>query len=117
MSQCAYDLPTEECIELLCGYIESLITLKTNGYGTPNQVSDPGTVSSSSSSTPTCRRSLDYIAERSDGEVHPVQATGEEFCVGIGYDDIDLKVQRKRLMRRFISKTIPQIPLFDYLQR
>jgi hypothetical protein len=60
---------------------------------------------------------LDYIAERSDGDVTSVQVSGEEFCVGIGYDDIDLDAQRKRLMRRFISKTIPQISLFDYLQR
>jgi hypothetical protein len=98
---------------LLCAYIESLL-IEVNGYGTPSQPPRPSSPSSASS-TPSRRRSLDYVAERPDGEI--ASLVGEEFCVGIGYEDIDLDLQRKRLMRRFISKSIPQISLFDYLQR
>ena len=58
---------------------------------------------------------MEYVAERPDGAI--VSVVGDEYSIGVGYDDEDLKRQRERICLRFSSKTIPKIPLFEYLDR
>lgn len=64
---------------------------------------------------PPPRRSLDYVAERPNGSVERV--IGEEYGIGTGYDEDDLRRQREKIALRFSSKTIPSIPISDYLER
>jgi hypothetical protein len=124
-TQQPYDLPPEECVVLVCSYIESLLeaarTRATNSALPPQMKSTtpppaptlPTPPDDTQPAPP--RRSAEYVAERPNGEIHPV--VGEEYGIGVGYDSVDLQRQRERIALRFSSKTIPKIPLSDYLDR
>jgi hypothetical protein len=112
MGPSPYDLPPEECLVLVCGYIESLL-VAARASATPAPPLPLPTPPDDVQPTP--RRSLDYVAEHPDGEIHHV--LGDECGIGVGYDEGDLQRQRERITLRFSSKTIPQIPLLEYLDR
>jgi len=42
---------------------------------------------------------------------------GEEYGIGLGYDEVDLQRQRERIALRFSSKSVPKISILDYLDR
>jgi hypothetical protein len=105
-----YDLPPEECLVLVCAYIESLVVAaRTVTVPPAPELPTPP------DDTQPPRRSMDYVAERPDGEIHRV--LGEEYGIGVGYNEADLQRQRERITLRFSSKTIPKIPLLEYLDR
>jgi hypothetical protein len=122
-TQQPYDLPPEECVVLVCSYIESLL----DAARTSNAVSPPPTKVVIPPPAPTLptppddtrpqtpRRSAEYIAERPNGEI--TRVIGEEYGIGVGYDEEELQQQRERIALRFSSKTVPKIPLSDYLDR
>ena len=112
-----YDLPSEECVVLLCAYIESLLVEvppRKQYTPPPSQPSLP-TPPHDPEPPRTPRRSLDYVAERPNGTITHV--LGDEYGIGVGYDEVDLQRQRERLALRFSSKTIPTISLLNYLER
>jgi hypothetical protein len=109
-----YDLPPDECLILVCSYIESLLVSARTPIS-PTPPPPPALPTPPDDSQPAPRRSMDYVAERPDGEITPV--VGEEYGIGVGYDEADLQRQRERITRRFRSKTIPKIPLLEYLDR
>ena len=112
-----YDLPSEECVVLVCAYIESLLVEpppRKQYVPPPPQPSLP-TPPDDSHRPKTPRRSLDYVAERPDGAITHV--LGEEFAIGVGYDEVDLQRQRERIALRFSSKSVPKISILHYLQR
>ena len=120
----SYDLPSEECVVLVCRYIESLVGAPSP-LGTPPppklpptpppQPSFPTQQEDITPKPPTRRRSLDYVAERPNGTITPV--LGEEFGIGFGYDEVDLQLQRERIALRFSSKSVPKISILQYLER
>src|SRR6202022_4575848 len=96
-----YDLTPDECMILVCSYIESLlVAARTPISPTPPPL--PALPTPPDDSQPAPRRSMDYVAERPDGEITPV--VGEEYGIGVGYDESDLQRQRERITRRFRSK-------------
>jgi hypothetical protein len=136
-----YDLPSEECLMLVCSYIESLLvavqnivppispltptrllsitpplpqppSLPTPPKETPEH---PHSHSPKTPPTPRRRKSLDYVAERPNGVIHHVR--GEEFGIGAGYDEVDIQRQRERIALRFSSKSVPKISILEYLDR
>jgi len=109
--QVAYDLPSEECLMLVCSYIDSLIVAGRTASSSPPLPSAPN----ESSPPQPPRRSLDYVAERPNGYIASI--SGEEYGIGVGYDEVAIERQRRRIARRFTSKTIPQIPINQYLER
>ena len=137
----AYDLPPEECIVLLCSYIDSLILAASSSLPPPQSQETPqqtrplptppqdsndidhnhlehtiNTPNSECPSTPrTPRRSLDYVAERPNGTV--TRVLGGEFGIGVKYGELDSMYQKQRLALRFTSKEVPKISIFDYLER
>jgi hypothetical protein len=111
---------------LVCSYIESLLVAAKTVSSPPKQqhVASPPLQPSlptppdeppTRPPPPTSRRSLDYIAERPNGSVIPV--FGEEYGMGVGYDEVDLQRQRQRIALRFSSKSVPKISILDYLDR
>jgi len=109
-----YGLPPEECLVLVCHYIESLL-VATRNRPTATVPAPPALPTPPDDTQSPPRRSMDYIAERPDGVIHSV--LGEEYGIGVGYDEADLQRQRERITLRFSSKTIPKIPLLEYLDR
>ena len=117
-----YGIPSEECVALVCSYIESLLEVHKQRSShqlhasSPRQVPlpNPPEDTPDRSTPPKPRRSLDYVAETPNGITYIV---GEEYGIGAGYDDVDLQRQRERLALRFSSKSVPQISLKDYLKR
>lgn len=136
-----YDLPSEECIMLVCSYIESLLAAAQTIVPAPSPLTPTRLVSTTpppsqppslptppeetpehphshpprTPPTPTRRKSLDYVAERPNGVIHHVH--GEEFGIGAGYDEVDIQRQRERIALRFCSKSVPQISILEYLDR
>jgi hypothetical protein len=136
-----YDLPSEECVMLVCSYIESLLVaaqtivppispltptrlLSTNpplpqppSLPTPPEETSkhPHSHSPKQPLTPPRRRSLDYVAERPNGVIHHV--LGKEVSIGVGYDEVDIQRQRERIALRFSSKSVPKISILEYLDR
>lgn len=119
-----YDLPSEECVILLCSYIQSLLAASQRVASPPKLVSTPPpcpplrtAIEEPQSRSPhsPSRRSLDYVAERPNGAITHV--LGDEYSIGVGYDEVDLKRQRERIALRFSSKSVPKISLLDYLER
>jgi hypothetical protein len=118
-----YDLPSEECVILLCSYIQSLLVAAQRAASSPKLVSTPpcspsGTTLEENQSRnphPSPRRSLDYVAERPNGAITHV--LGDEYSIGVGFDEVDLQRQRDRIALRFSSKSVPKISLLDYLER
>jgi len=108
-----YDLPPEECLVLVCAYIESLVVAARTVIVPP--LPPAPALPTPPDDTERPRRSMDYVAERPDGEIHSV--LGEEYGIGVGYNEADLQRQRERITLRFSSKTIPKIPLLEYLDR
>ena len=115
-----FDLPPEECLVLVCAYIEHL--LATAPRSPPSSANDtkaaapaPALPTPPDAPPPPPRRSLDYVAERPNGSV--ARVIGEEYGIGTGYDEVDLQRQRERIALRFSSKTVPKIPIADYLER
>jgi hypothetical protein len=108
-----YDLPPEECLGLVCAYIESLVVAARTVIVTT--LPPAPALPTPPDDTQLPRRSMDYVAERPDGVIHPV--LGEEYGIGVGYNEVDLQRQRERITLRFSSKTIPKIPLLEYLDR
>ena len=116
-----YGLPSEECVILVCSYIESLLvasqtaTSPPKRANTPQPQSSPPTPPDDAQPPRPPRRSLDYVAERPNGILIPV--LGEEYGIRFKYDDLDLDRQRESLALRFKSKSVPKISIFDYLER
>ena len=119
-----YDLPSEECVVLVCRYIESLVGASSPLSSQPSpklpptpppQPSFPTPPEDNPPKPPTPRRSLDYVAERPNGAITHV--LGEEFGIGFGYDEVDLQRQRERIALRFSSKSVPKISVLQYLER
>jgi hypothetical protein len=125
-----YDIPPEECVLLVCSYINSLIlaAASTPPPSTPPPlIQDPLATPPEDAHRPCnasedeCpppaqpRRSLDYVAERPNGAVSHV--LGEEFGIGVGYAELVLAHQKQRLAKRFTSKEVPKISILDYLER
>ena len=114
-NQAPYDLPSEECLILVCSYINSRIAAaRTTSSPEKGEATSLPTPPECSSPQPP-RRSLDYVAERPNG--YTTSINGEEYGIGLGYDEVDLRRQRERISRRFTSKTVPQISISDYLER
>jgi len=136
----AYGLPPEECVLLICSYIDSLILAASSlpspqSQENPQQLRPPTapqdadqighkahiehTIDTHKNECPSTsgmpRRSLDYVADRPNGTVTHV--LGPEFGVGVGYGEVDMKRQKQRLALRFKSKEVPKISVFDYLER
>jgi hypothetical protein len=123
-----YDLPSEECVLLVCAFIESLLSQKRplppSLQGQPDLPTPPEEPNHNDPSsengecvTPSrqSRRSLDYVAERPNGLI--TQVLGEEYGIGDRYDDVDVQQQRERIALRFSSKSTPKIGILDYLER
>jgi len=137
----AYGLPPEECVLLVCSYIDSLI-LAASSLPSPQRQEDRQQLhplptppqdtnhidrkdhlehtidthkSENLSTSGMPRRSLDYVAERPNGTVTHV--LGPEFGIGVGYGEVDIQHQKQRLALRFTSKEVPKISVFDYLER
>ena|SRR5438876_3919750 len=119
-----YDLPSEECVILVCQYIESLVvgeypplSPRPNLATPPPKppLPTPPEEHPQRPPSPPRRRSLDYVAERPNGTVTHV--LGEEFGIGVGYDEVDLQRQRERIALRFSSKSVPKISILEYLDR
>jgi len=122
-----YDLPSEECVFLVCAFIESLLSQKRPSSASlqrqpdlPTPPEEPHNGPSSengdclSPSRPP-RRSLDYVAERPNGLITHV--LGEEYGIGDRYGEVDVQQQRERIALRFSSKSTPKIGILDYLER
>lgn len=125
-----YGLPSEECVVLVCSFIESLVMTAQTIVPPPAKLvstTPPPPVPhlptspeenahpAQRLSPPTPRRSLDYVAERANGAVTHV--LGEEFGIGVGFDEADLQRQRERIALRFSSKSVPKISILEYLDR
>jgi len=111
---------------LVCSYIESLLVAAQTVSSPPKSLHGATPPPPPSLPTPPdeppvrpppppSRRSMDYIAERPNGAVMPV--FGEEYGIGVGYDEVDLQRQRERIALRFSSKSVPKISILDYLDR
>ena len=122
-----YGLPSEECVILVCAYIESLLCQKRPRSTTslriqpdlptpPEEPAHNGPQSENGECVPRPQRhSLDYVAERPNGSITHV--LGEEYGIGEKYDEVDVQQQRERIALRFSSKSSPKIGILDYLER
>jgi hypothetical protein len=133
-----YDLPPEECVLLVCSYIDSLMLASSPpppqdplptppddnphdehnlNHGDEEMQQDTPVSEEGECPPPPAppRRSLDYVAERPNGAIAHV--LGEEFGIGVGYAELDLQHQKQRLALRFSSKEVPKISILDYLER
>lgn len=119
-----FDLPSEECLVLVCSYIDHLLSTASQRR-TLNTVNNNDSLKMTPTTPPLGlptppddpppRRSLDYVAERPNGSV--ARIIGEEYGIGTGYDEDDLRRQREKIGLRFSSKTVPTISISDYLER
>jgi hypothetical protein len=111
---------------LVCSYIESLVVTGHTVSSPPKLINESTSPPQPSLPTPpdepsvrpgppVPRRSLDYVAERPNGAITHV--LGEEYGIGVGYDELDLQRQRERIALRFSSKSVPKISILDYLDR